>query len=822
MYNKYWIAHPWFALVLLIVLLGAMSLGLQGFRLDASTDSLLLEDDPSLQAFKKTQANYPEGEEFIVILYKPDNKNAVSASSIDILHSLTESLKKIEGVSNVRSLLDLPLLYDERLTLTSISKYSQNLLDEGIDLDKAKHHLTQSPLFKDLLINEVGDTLAIQVLLNSNAVLIQAVKERDQTDVVSKSLDLKIAQLRDQEVVNRKRTLTEIRHTIKEHSGSGQYYLGGIPMIVADMIGFIKSDMGSFGVAVLVMIALVLLVMMKSVVWMFVALLCSAASVLLLSGAVGMLRIPITVISSNYAALMMIITMSMLVHVIVRFTEIYSKQSSNIQNSKQSALSDTIINMAVPCFYTAATTAVAFLSLVVSGVRPVIDFGYMMVLGILCCYFVVFVVAPILIALLPVPNKSLSNSSGKGVPLNLLLAMLVQKLKNKWFIVFFVIVALFVVGLTRITVENKFTDYFRSDTEIYQGLIAIDQDLGGTTPMDITINFSRLKENATLNHSESSVLDDDFDDAFDDDFDDDFDEESNDTVAIFSRETMDRVVAVHNYLESLPEVGKVLSLATVVKLAEDIKKSELSHLEMVFMESMIPSELKPVLLTPYYNKDLSEVRFSLRLKETEGKVKRHALLKQIKAGILALDFQPEQVQLTGVAVMYDNLLQSLFASQIKTLVFVFGAITLMLWLLFGSFKIAVIGIIPNIVAACVVLGTMGWIGWPLDIMTITIAAISVGIAVDNTIHYLYKFKEELVSNGYNYTVAMFTSHGSIGRSVFITSLVIVLGFILLMLSKFIPTMIFGALTALAMILALLTSLTLLPQMLMVMKPFKKQ
>jgi hypothetical protein len=182
-----------------------------------------------------------------------------------------------------------------------------------------------------------------------------------------------------------------------------------------------------------------------------------------------------------------------------------------------------------------------------------------------------------------------------------------------------------------------------------------------------------------------------------------------------------------------------------------------------------------------------------------------------------MGLQNEQVHLTGMLVLYNNMLQSLFHSQIQTVGVVFLAIMLMFVVSFRSFMLAVIAIIPNLVAAILVLGLMGWMKIPLDIMTITIAAIVIGIAVDDAIHYVHRFKKEFRSDC-SYWTSVKRCHESIGLAMYYTSIIITLGFTILALSNFKPTIYFGLLTGFSMLVAMIANLTLLPILIVWLKP----
>ncbi len=366
-----------------------------------------------------------------------------------------------------------------------------------------------------------------------------------------------------------------------------------------------------------------------------------------------------------------------------------------------------------------------------------------------------------------------------------------------------------VLGLSRLRVENSFIDYFREDTEIFQGMSLFDEKLGGTLSFDVIVDLP--------------MADASFDDGFDDGFDDAFgfgDEPDADEDAYwFTAPKMEQVKAIHEYLDNDPRTGKVLSCGAVIQLAEKLNGNQpIDGVLWALLYSRIPETLRETVLNPFVSIEANQLRFNVRVIESAKDLNRNELLQGIELGLeQEFGFSDDQVRLSGILVMYNNVLQSLFQSQILTLGVVLFAIMLMFMTLFRSLKIAVICIIPNVIAAAFVLGIMGWLNIPLDIMTITIAAISVGIGVDNTIHYMHRFRREFPRFG-DYRETMFYCHNSIGRAMYFTSMTIVAGFSILALSNFIPTIVFGLLTSVAMLIALTASLTLLPQLLITFKP----
>ncbi|MGI9330629.1 MAG: efflux RND transporter permease subunit, partial [Gammaproteobacteria bacterium] len=618
--------------------------------------------------------------------------------------------------------------------------------------------------------------------------------------------------------------------------------LGGVPMIVADMLDFIVSDIIVFGTGILLFLILLLATIFVRPRWVIAAMLTCLLSAMLVSGLLGILDWPITVVSANYVAMLLIFSLSLMVHLIVRYQELHREQPTA---SQRWLLSRTLRDKFTPCLFTALTTMVAFASLTVSGIRPVIDFGWMMVLGMGVIMLISFALFPALLMQLqpgtPLPLRRITAA------ITDLFARLVGSRPRLVLVGYGLIAIIAGAGLARIEVENRFIDNFKADTEIYRGLMAIDRELGGTMPLDIILDAPELVAVADVAEPASAEefsadpdeefadeFEDEFDDEFDDDFSDEFEDDFDTDLASAEGENgadlgstsywyntfrLQQVEAVHDYLESLPEIGKVLSMSTtldVFSASNDGEPLDTFFLSVLYKRA--PPLVKSTLFDPYLSADGNQVRLSVRVLESDPGLRRAALLDRIETHLVEeMGFAQEQVRLSGLMVLYNNVLQSLYRSQILTLGFVFLAILLMFILLFRSLRIALIGLVPNLLAAGTVLGIMGLAGIPLDIMTITIAAITVGIGVDDSIHYLHRFIVEFREHG-DYHTAVQRSHRSIGAAMYYTSIVIAAGFSILALSNFVPTIYFGVLTAFAMLFAMVANLSLLPVLLMTFKP----
>ena len=803
-------------LVIALVLITAAGFGyyVQYFRLDASADSLMLEGDKDLEYSREINAIYGISES-VIIAYTPLNATLFSRPTLERMESLRQELLKIDRVSGVDSILNVPVFLDT--PLTGISEDYLTLNDAEIDLDVAREELVNSPVFRNAVVSPDGETAGMLVSFEIDQRGRDLVDQR--TELRSKetggTLTAEESQvLADIEAEYAQYTITtserqtdaiaQIRSILVNYRSDAQIFLGGAPMIADDLVTFVRDDLSSFSFGVLGFIIVALGLIFRKVRWVALPLVCCAVAGTVMVGVLGLMDWRVTVVSSNFISLLLIITISLTVHLTVRYREL---RATRHFSSHEKLLQHAVLSMFKPCLYTGLTTAVAFGSLIVSGISPIISFGWMMVMGVLAALTVVFFLFPAILTLLPVDQTKLS--SDMRLNLTSTLATITDKLKDKVLYLYAVVLLLSVIGLARLQVENSFIDYFREKTEIFQGMSLLDEKLGGTLSFDLIVD---LPEEA-----------DSFGDGFDDGFDDGFGGASDSDAYWFTAPKMDQVKAIHEYLENDPQTGKVLSFGAVIQLAEKLNGYDpIDGLLWAVLYSRIPDALKDTVLTPFVSIKENQLRFNVRVIESDPDLKRNELLQRIEKGIeREFGFTDEQVNVTGILVLYNNVLQSLYESQILTLGVVMLAIMLMFLLLFRSLKIAIICIIPNAIAAAFVLGIMGWLGIPLDIMTITIAAISVGIGVDNTIHYMHRFKREFPRFG-NYRDTMFFCHNSIGRAMYFTSMTIVAGFSILALSNFIPTIIFGLLTSLAMLVALVGSLTLLPQLLITFKPLGEE
>jgi len=820
-YDKLILERPRLVLLCLLAVIGFLGYKAQDFRLDASTQTLILETDQDLRYSLQIESRYG-GHDYLLLTYTPQ-KDLFAEETLAQIAGLRNDLKQLKNVAAVISILDVPLLESPPVPVKELASRFHTLESPGVDLELAKLEFVNSPLYRDLLVSKDLKTTALQITFKLDETYQELAARREQLQLkrmdglltVAESAEFtkisdELQKRRDTTMQARHQDIADIRAIMDRYRNDAELFLGGISMVTDDLISFIKNDLSIFGLGVLLFLIVALGFIFRSKRWVIMPILCCASSAIAMMGLLGMFGWRVTVISSNFISLQLIVTMAITIHLIVRYRFLADQ---NPAAGQRQLILDTVRQMMTPCLFAALTTIAGFASLLFCEILPVKTFGWMMMAGISVSLILTFLVFPAGLMLMAIKTKPVKKE--QRYHLTSWLAGFTESHGRSILVAGGLIFFISVGGIARLTVENSFIDYFKESTEIYQGMKIIDQKLGGTTPLDVIVEIDEQAMPAAASTGGSvDNRDDEFDDF------DEFEKDENSDKYWFTAEKMALVARIHDYLENLPETGKILSLATMLKIAERLNSAQpLDNFQLALLYSELPERFRYMVLTPYVSVEHNQLRFAVRIKDSAESLQRDVLLKKIRRGLAEkMGLKPDQFHLTGLLVLYNNMLQSLFTSQILTLGVVVLALMGMFWFLFRSVKVALIAMVPNLLAVGSVLGFMGWLNIPLDMMTITIAAISMGIAVDNTIHYIYRFKKEFIINR-AYVKTLHLCHGSIGYAMYYTSITIIIGFSILVLSNFLPTIYFGLLTGLAMFIALFASLTLLPQLLVVFRPF---
>lgn len=811
------IKKPIITLAIVLALVAGLSTYIQYINIDASPDSLLLESDPDLKYYREVHREYGT-DEYIIVGYEP-NSGLYTAESISFINQLTDLFQKVAGVSNVSSATNVPLLQQTYRDADKGITSFRNLTTPDVDVERAKKEFSSSPLYASNLVSDDSKTTAIKVDIQKNATLVSLLQQKyvlldkvnaestpndtleSELDKINKEIPVQRALINERY----KEVLTGVRNIIAQHEAEGKFYLAGAPLLAHDIKTFVNSDIKIFGLTIICIMLVVLFIFFRKFSWVILALSCAFLNVFLVAGLIGLFGFQLTIISSNFVALLIIFSITLSIHVIIRYQEVVAKNPTG----GKANLIEAVKQIATPCIYMVATSAIAFFSLIVSDIQPVINFGLIMVMGLFCAFFLTFTVLPSLIKLI---NPTI-NTEKEGKP-SMFLARILEIVMNNKALSTVSLICVFILslfGISQITVENRFIDYFKSSTDIYQGLTLIDQKLGGTVPLEI------LLESPEITEKESIDEDDEFADYLEEAEEDNFTQQSY----WYNRRGINKVRKIHEFLESLDQVGKVLSISSTEKVFRQVNKGEeLEDFHLAVVYKKIPENIKNVLISPYISADGNQARILARIKDSDHTLIRNDLLNKINDEVNEnFIASGESMRLSGISVLYNNVLQSLYRSQILTLGTVFVCILIMLLVLFRNFTLAIIGTLPNIFTALFILGAMGLLKIPLDIMTITIAAITIGIGVDYAIHYIHRFRKEINENG-DYYEAIKTVQTTVGKALYYTSVTITLGFIILVSSSFKPSIYFGLFTSLAMIVSLLATFTIIPLLMNLLRPIK--
>ena len=822
LYDRLILKRPVWIIITMVVVALFLAYHARDFRLDASAETLVLEGDRDLEYARLISSRYGQ-QEFLFLTFAP-RSDLLSAPTLQRLSRLQKDLQQLDGVSSVFTILDAPLLESPRVSIKELAGGIRTLRSPVVDRTLVRKELANSPIYRNLLVSPDLKTTALQINLPEDPLYEQLLSRRNRLRAKKaasgltadealeyRDVSAQFRQHRDLTRAQRHRLIVNIRAVMDRYRQDADLFLGGVSMIADDLIRFIKNDLQVFGLGVLFFLVVTLSIIFRQLRWVLLPMACCGVSALYMIGLLGFFGWEVTVISSNFISLQLIITMAIAIHLIVRYREL---QTEDPEASHHVLVLETVRLKFKPCLFAALTTIAGFGSLVFCDILPVITFGWMMIAGIIVSMMVTFLLFPAALVMLKKSRPPLQKRS--GFSLMPALALLTERHGGAILVVSVGLLVLSVVGVTRLQVENSFIDYFKKRTEIYQGMKVIDRQLGGTTPLDVVIDLDRSDgdDGQDMTAAPPEQTGSEFDEFSE------FDQAPTDDRYWFTSAKMAGIVRIHDYLQGLPETGKVLSLGTLMELARRFNEGRpLDNFQLALLYGQIPDRYKKQLLSPYVSVEHDQARFFVRVKDSQKDLKRNELLQKIRRDLVQqVGLAPENVRLTGLLVLYNNMLQNLFDSQILTLGITLLALLLMFLLLFRSLPLALIALFPNLLSIGTVLGFMGWIGIPLDMMTITIAAISVGIAVDDTIHYIHRFTVEFKKDG-NYLAAMHRCHGSIGYAMYYTSVTIIIGFSILALSNFIPSIYFGLLTGLAMLIALAAALTLLPELLVFFKPF---
>nr|WP_314118817.1 MMPL family transporter [uncultured Campylobacter sp.] len=875
-------------------------------EIDASSQTLLLDNDKDLQIWREVSKRY-ETPNFLVLAYTPAG-DLLAPETIRKIEQMDAAFSKLDFVASVTDITNVPLLLNKGGGMSELLKHIPTLTDADVNLTAARREFATSPFYASNLVSADFRTTAILINLKPQTRYEELLRLRDgaksaleQAEHEANHSGAQISQLKDALKVAEQnfksyrdelrekdhRDIVALRALIagfeKEFTGD-RLFLGGLNMIADDMVGYVRSDLATYGLGALVLLLACFWLFFRQAKFILLPLIICAYSVVLAAGLFGFLSFEVTVISSNFIALQLIITVSVCIHLIVAYREFSARFHAFSQRQLVYAV---LRERARPCFFAIFTTVIGFMSLIFCDIKPVISLGIMMSVGISISLVTAFGVFGAVMSLLRRTHNN--RSFEQHFKFTLWCAETALRSRGAIYGVCAAAVIFGLYGISQLRVENSFIGYFKKSTDIRAGMEVIDTNLGGTIPLDIVVKFKSASSADSASESENSASgsanskngensnpaernfaanstrqnsitqnlnDQNFSEqgsaaaaqsneavnsdqtraanleqnstASDDfgDFEAEYAANENKPQYWFTSEKMRIIGKIDDFLKDKNVaghefIGNVSSLASLLKLGKQINQGrDLDDLSLALIYSEMPANYRELVLSPFVNIEANEAHFSIRTIDSDPNLRRAQFLADLKRDLDSLLAKDNvTVQISGIMVLYNNMLQSLMSSQIDTLGITVLVLFVLFVIIFRSFSYALIAIVVNLIPLCACFGIMGVAGIPLDIMSITIAAISIGIGVDDVIHYIYRYKREFARSG-DEAAAIRASHASIGYAMYYTSFAIILGFSVMMMSNFWPTIYFGLLICLVMSLLLLGALIILPSLIMSRKGLK--
>ncbi|MGD2187565.1 MAG: MMPL family transporter, partial [Desulfobacterales bacterium] len=646
-YDKVILEHPRIVILCLLAIVFFLGYKAKEFKLDASTETLIIETDEDLRYSRMIQSRYG-GYDYLLVTYSPKD-DLFSKTTLEKLTRLRDELKQTKRVTSVVSILDAPLLESPPVPVKELVSGLNTLESPTVDLKLARIEFKNSPLYQNLLVSSDLKTTGLQVnfpidktyqdLLARNDHLREKQATQSLTEAeIAEFKDVKEQLLRHRE--KRKQTrlqdVATVRAIMDNYRQDAELFLGGVSVISVDLITFIKKDLKIFGIGIAFFLVFTLSIIFKKLRWVVLPMLCCIFSAIAMMGLLGMFDWKVTVISSNFISLQLIITMAITIHLIVRYQDLLL---SNPEAEQRQLILDTIRLMLTPCLYAALTTIAGFGSLLLCDILPVRTFGWMMSAGIVVSLTLTFLLFP---ARLMLSSKELPKATKtKSFSMTSSLARFTEARGMLILIMSCLVLIISIFGISRLAVENSFINYFKDTTEIYQGMKVIDEKLGGTTPLDVIVDLDASGASAAMAGAEiKAKSDEDFDEF------DEF-EEANDEKYWFTADRMALATKIHDYLDNLPGTGKVLSLATMLKVAAKLNNGKpLDNFQLALVYSELPERFKRIILKPYVSPQHHQLRYSIRVKDSEKSLRRDALLKKIRKDLVnQIGLKEEQIHL---------------------------------------------------------------------------------------------------------------------------------------------------------------------------------
>ena len=742
--------RPWATLVILASITAVSASLFTRIRVDNSLENLVDEDNEVVSTFLDEMDRFGGNAMLVAAFEAPD---LLDADVLRMVDDLTERIERIPQIRVVGSITNLQLLTGDEEGL-NIRPLMEEIPVPPDRVDQVRRLLATDPTIAGNFVDESLTATAIVAMFKYD-----------------KRNDLYFGEI-----------TARVREMTREYPDV-DFRIAGVPVIISEINRHSLGDIYLLTLGAALMMTFALVIVFRNVTGVVLAHFVVAVSAVWTVGVMAFLDVPITMASTMLPALIMIIGVSDVIHLIFHYYEQVEKG-----RPKRETLVNTVREIGLPCLMTSVTTAVGFVSLTISEIIPVRQFGYVAAIGLMMTFLAAFTIVPAVLYYLPTPGREIKTRLDRRTTGRLLNVLGRTNVRFRWVMLAFGVVAVIfsVGGVMRIRVENNNFDFFKEDSALLDAVRFIDRRFAGSNSLDILF----------IGHGPDALVE---------------------------PAALQGMADMQDRLMEFPEVRKVVSLSDLVArlnraMHEDdpaferIPESRQLIAQYLLLFSISGGED----LSSLVSLDYSTARTSARVVES-GSFRQQEIIEEVHAYVRDHPNPHYDVVVTGGVALNASLVGHLIESQIKSFGVALGVIFLMFVLLFRSVRIAAVTLIPNVIPIGIALGLMGWLDIPLNIVTVMIASVAIGIAVDDTIHYTARCITEFRRCG-DYDEAMFRVLHSVGRAIVFTSVVVTLGFAATLLSSFKPPIQFGVLAGTTMIAALFGDLVILPAFFWLFKP----
>ena len=741
-----WIAvskHPKTAIAVILFVTIFFGIFIFNLRIDPALESLVVEDSPAKISYRKFIEQYGS-DEFLVLAVRDAKGDLFTRENLARIKAVSDELAALPMVESVESLCTTPII-GKSPDSVEVGPLYKKPPDDPAELERLKKKATENPLLRGSIISKDAKTCVW----------------------------FAFPDLRKNDTSRMRIALYDgAKATADRHLKGMEYHLEGIPTVKRFMVKYIERAMLLFGSLSALLLGIVLFFTFGSSRGVFLPGIVVALAMIWTLGIMGATGGVMDTISSLLFVLVVVVGVGDTVHILVHFQE-----ETFRGNDKTKATLQTMRAMFVPCLLTSVTTAIGFASLVTVQIPPIQRFGIYASVAVLSAFLISILLAPAVLVLLSEPSHHQKKKYASGNLKNILskIATFNQAHPIRIMVAALFILVFSVVGIFRINVETRVSEFFHPWSEIVRGYRFLEKYMTPPVPMEIMLEGKK----------------------------DDF--KNPETWRVLEEMTKEiKEIHLVKRVDSYADVLKEMNWA----FGTDGKRELPSTREAIAQFSLLFEMDGEHIQERFVSNDFSKAHVSLRILDSSS-ADQMKVMKELRR--ICKKYVPEGIswELAGGTVVFVSAVDVLTAGQVRSLIIALAVITLLIIGIFRSVRIGLLSMVPNVLPILVMLGLMGWLGFPLDSNTVMIGPITLGIAVDDTIHYITRYRRERRANK-EMAEAMEHTLLSTGRALTSTSVILALGFSITIFSSFRPQSILGGLGAFTILAALAADIILLP------------